>query len=67
MLDTYEGSAEVPVAYTLDVGVLDPGVTALVEVNDGFSAGCYGLRPDLYVKFLADRWCQMVDVPLLCW
>ena len=64
MVEAYEAA---PVAYTLDVGVRRDGATALVEVNDGFSAGCYGLRPDLYAKFLVDRWCELADVPLMLW
>lgn len=31
-------------AYTLNFGVLEDGRTALVEVNDGLSFGCYGLN-----------------------
>lgn len=45
-----------PKGYCLDVGVLDDGRTALVEVNDGFSVGCYGMPAETYWKMLSLRW-----------
>lgn len=33
--------------------------TRLVEVNDAYSAGDYGLDPLLYARFLEARWCEM--------
>lgn len=49
-----------PEAYALDVGVVADGRTLLVEVNDGYALGAYGLDEVLYARFLADRWAQMV-------
>jgi hypothetical protein len=54
-----------PVAYSVDVGaMLDSRErmwdTALIEVNDGFSLGTYGLRSPLQVKMLLARWKEMV-------
>lgn len=54
---------DAPVAYTLDFGVLADGSTALVEVNDGFSFGCYGLNPYVHARMLAARWLEMVGLP----
>lgn len=51
-----------PVAYTLDFGVLADGRSALVEVNDGFAFGCYGLHPFDHARMLAARWCEMVGL-----
>lgn len=48
-----------PVAYTLDVGVTDEGQTLLVEVNDGFAMGPYGLLPNYYAQMLEARWEEM--------
>jgi hypothetical protein len=54
-----------PAAYCLDVGVMkwerDGGddVTTLIEVNDAYSAGTYGLDPLMYARFLEARWCEM--------
>lgn len=48
-----------PAGYSLDVGVLDTGETVLVECNDGWSLGNYGLAPNLYVSLLVARWREM--------
>lgn len=63
-VEAYEASDEAPVSYTLDVGVLRTGETAVVEVNDGFAFGTYGLSPDIHARMLEDRWCEMVGRPL---
>lgn len=48
-----------PAGYSLDVGVLSTGETVLVECNDGWSLGNYGLAPNLYVSLLVARWREM--------
>ena len=51
-----------PNAYCLDVGVIEDhrGLhTTLVEVNDAYAAGDYGLDPILYARFLEARWCEL--------
>ena len=45
-----------PHAYTLDVGVTDDNRTLLVEVNDAYACGSYGLHPVYYAKFIRARW-----------
>jgi ATP-grasp domain, R2K clade family 2 len=55
---------DAPAACTLDFGVLDSGKTVLVEVNDGFAFGAYGLDPLRHAVMLEDRWCEMVGLPL---
>ena len=62
---------EVPVAYSIDVGFIEiagplssfPEVV-LIELNDSFSLGTYGLRPHLYVKMLEDRWREITSTHL---
>lgn len=54
------GSAA-PAAYGIDLGVTDDGRTLLVEVNDGFSLGCMGLKPMTYSLFLQTRWQELVS------
>lgn len=49
-------------AYSLDWGVTDDGRTLLVEMNDGYSLGHYGLPPVSYARMLAARWHQMTKV-----
>ncbi len=48
-----------PAAYCLDVGIDDVGETLLIEINDGYAAGCYGLDPLIYARWLETRWCQL--------
>ena len=48
-----------PAGCAMDFGVTHDGRTLLVEVNDGFSLGHYGLNPNLYAALLADRWSEI--------
>lgn len=48
-------------AYAIDFGVLATGQTALVEVNDGFSLGSYGLAPALYTDLTIARWEELLE------
>lgn len=50
---------EQPSGFTLDFGVTDDGRTLLIEVNDAFSLGCYGLDPLAYAKLLETRWAEL--------
>lgn len=43
-------------AYGLDVGVLEDGRTALVELNDFCCLGNYGLKAVEYARCIAKRW-----------
>jgi hypothetical protein len=51
-----------PAAYVIDFGVLRDGRTALIEVNDGFSFGCYGLNPYDHARMIEARWREMVGL-----
>jgi len=59
MVQTYAPQA--PVAYALDVGVLENGQTALVEINDGWALGLYDsvLSRERYIEMLQARWHQI--------
>lgn len=48
--------AEAPDGYALDVGVTEDGRTLVVEVNDGYASGAYGLSPGLYAGVIGARW-----------
>lgn len=50
-----------PWAYCLDVGVLDTGETALVEMNDAFSIGMYEGMEACYPDLLATRWKELTS------
>jgi len=52
---------EGPIAYSLDVGVTEAGITRLVECNDACSLGCYGLDASCYGRMLLDRWNQVMN------
>lgn len=49
-----------PMGYSIDVGVLLNGETCLIEVNDGWSLGNYGLEPKLYTRLLTERWIEIL-------
>jgi hypothetical protein len=57
MIRAYTGA---PIAYGLDVGILNNGQTILVEVNEGLALGNYGLSPLLHAKMIAARWFELV-------
>lgn len=48
--------SEGPAAYALDVGVTDDGQSLVVEINDSYACGAYGLFPVQYAKFIRARW-----------
>jgi hypothetical protein len=48
-----------PAGYGIDFGVLIDGRTVLVEVNEGYSLGSYGLNSVEYSELLEARWMQM--------
>lgn len=52
---------ESPAGYAIDFAVTDGGETVLVEVNDGFSLGSYGLHPLLYSGLLEARWQELTS------
>jgi hypothetical protein len=48
-----------PAGYAIDFGVTDTGETLLIEVNDGYALGNYGLPPIYYVQLLSARWSEL--------
>jgi ATP-grasp domain, R2K clade family 3 len=48
-----------PRAFSLDWGVSDGGKTLLVEMNEGYALGHYGLAPTLYARMLSARWHEL--------
>jgi hypothetical protein len=53
-----------PRAYGIDFGVTVEGKTLLVETNEAYSLGCYGLTPLLYSTFLERRWTELTGTTL---
>jgi len=60
MMSLGMSSKQMPDAYAIDLGVTSEGKTLLVEVNDGYALGCYGLPGVVYARFLETRWEQFV-------
>lgn len=64
-VDAYQSSGTAPACYTLDVafvpidGGLHGAKTVVVEVNDGYAFGHYGMLPEAYASCLAARWKEM--------
>lgn len=54
-----------PAAYAIDFGVCADGITRLVEVNDAYATGAYGLAPRPYAALITARWAQLRQVPAL--
>lgn len=42
-------------------GVTREGATLVVEMNDGYALGCYGLAAVPYAQLLEARWQEMVS------
>lgn len=49
-----------PAGCAIDLGVTSDGRTLLVEVNDGFALGSYGLDDVTYALLLSARWAGLV-------
>jgi hypothetical protein len=50
-----------PISCSLDFALTDKGETILIEINDGFALGSYGLNPIIYSKMIVDRWKEIID------
>jgi hypothetical protein len=50
-----------PRGYAIDFGVTEDGRTLIVEVNDGFALGNYGLHPMGYARMIEARWEQLTE------
>jgi hypothetical protein len=51
-----------PIGFGMDWGITTSGQTLLVEVNDGFSLGNYGLRGPGYTAIIEARWRQLMGL-----
>ncbi len=57
IVSTYKSS---PVGYTLDIGMLSHDANTIIEVNDFWGIGSYGLNPERYAAMLIDRYFEIV-------
>lgn len=60
--ETINNYSSQPIAYAIDFGITDRGETMLIEVNDGYSIGSYGLNHRDYVNLCTLRWNQIVGL-----
>ena len=51
---------DAPAGYSIDFGVTDKGETLLIECNDGWSLGNYGLDHTKYANLLLARWLEIM-------
>lgn len=50
-----------PVACSIDIGVTSENKTILIECNDAYALGSYGLVDFRYAKFISARWAQILE------
>ena len=55
-----------PKGDAVDIGLTDKGETLLIEVNDGYALGHYGLLSLDYAKLLSARWSEMTGTTDEC-
>lgn len=55
-----------PAGYAIDFGLTDKGELLVVEVNEGYAIGNYGLFYTDYAKLIAARWAEMTQQVDLC-
>lgn len=49
-----------PCAYTIDIGILSNGDNVVIEYNDMWAIGNYGIPNNLYTRMLRDRYFQII-------
>ena len=62
MMEVFVKWEERPVACSMDICVTKDGKTLLVELNDSYALGCYGLASIFYAKLISARWSQLMGV-----
>lgn len=59
-LDALSAAGAAPAGYGIDFGVLATGETALVEKNEGYALGAYGIDGAAYTALLLARWSEIL-------
>jgi hypothetical protein len=62
MMEVFKQWGERPAACSMDICVTEDGRTLLIELNDAYSLGCYGLYSVYYAKLISARWSQLLEV-----
>lgn len=62
MLEAFVNWDERPIACSMDICVTKDWQTLLVEINDAYALGCYGLASIFYAKLISARWSELLGV-----
>lgn len=62
MMESFVSWEDRPMACSMDICVTKDGRTLLVEFNDAYSLGAYGLADIYYAKLISARWSQLLGV-----
>ena len=62
MLEAFVKWDERPISCSMDICVTKDGQTLLVEINDAYALGCYGLASIFYAKLISARWSELLGV-----
>ena len=62
MLEAFISWEKRPTACSLDICVTKDERTLLVEINDAYALGCYGLASIFYAKLISARWSELLGV-----
>lgn len=49
-----------PINYTIDIGILENGDNVVIEFNDMWAIGNYGVPNDIYLRLLRERYFEIV-------
>lgn len=63
MIHAFRTWPDRPAACAMDICVTEDGRTLLVELNDAYSLGCYGLPDILYARMISARCSQILNRP----
>ena len=55
-----ENRSNFPISYTIDIGILKSGKNEVIEFNDMWAIGNYGIPNDLYIRLLKDRYWEII-------
>ena len=61
MLKAFKTWKDRPMGCSMDICVTSDNKTLLLEMNDGYALGCYGLNSIDYAKLISARWSQLLD------
>lgn len=53
--------ADFPVAYTVDIGILSNSENVVIEFNDMWAIGNYGVPNEIYLKLLKQRYFEIIN------